>query len=312
MHRTIFLLFILCSLQMMIAMDGAIKSKWIQIIELADTYLDHKTLCTVGLLDKSSDQYLKKNAHALIKKKLGTCSEIDDGKILRSVMHKYGGARCFVYTKQTSPKKNSKLYMRYDDCDGKSQTKIFDDFILPLPHNPVPFLNEQNVWCFDGCGKSDLCLGNINGDRSLCEVIRYNLLGIALPVIMIIQNSSDSGSFYGRAITFRNYINLLRSILSVKKVAQKDFEVQNIGALYVDTYFVTKSFLEISFNDVVLTQDWNKHERFLLEPDFLVFEEHSSLKTIIEKYYQRQCEKRTIDCWDISGLGQQASYEFFS
>lgn len=291
---------------MMVAMDcPEEKTHIIQAFEVVDRYLNHRTICRLSLVSKSFNEYVHNKADYR-KDSLGPC-EVHGGNLLSVAIHKYGSTRCFVYTTQ-GQKNNVRLHMRCDQYNAKPHTKVFEDFISPLAHNPAPFLNEQKEWCFDGRGKRQNFIGDVVGGEIAYEVTRYHISSGALPLIALMSNACGNGFIHCKVANFRNYPSLLKSILTVKKTREQCCEVQEPLFLKIDLFTQKKYFLEINFNDVVLDKDWNKKEKLLKEENFFVLERHSSLRAIIEKYYQKQREKQ-IDTWCVICPGQEDSYE---
>lgn len=291
---------------MMVAMDeGNVINEARLVFELVDRYLDHQTICVFGLVNRSCNVYMHSEFNNR-KQRLGDL-KIGNGKLLSSVIHKSGSARCFVYTTLDGPN-DVKLRMRYVQYNGRPQALSFKNFVSSLPHNPVPFLNEQKKWCFDGCGKRQNFIGDVVGGAIAYEVIRYHMSGDDLPLIVLMLNDSGNGFIHCKATNFRNYPSLLKSILAVKQSRENYCEEEDLTLWQIDTFSQKKYFLEINFNDVVLEKDWDKKEKLLNEENFFVLDYHPTLRKIIEKYYQKQREKQ-IDTWCVICPGQEDSYE---
>jgi hypothetical protein len=270
------------------------------VFELADRHLNHQSICALGLVNKSCNWYMDSEFNNR-KRRLGD-PQIGNGKLLSSVIHKSGSARCFVYT-TLDELGDLKLHMRYVQCNSRTQTLSFKNFVSPLPHNPVLFLNEQKKWCFDGRGKRQNFIGDVVGGAIAYEVIRYHLSGDELPLIVLMLNDSGNGFIHCKAANFRNYPSLLKSILAVKQSREKYCEEEELTLWQIDTFSQKKYFLEINFNDVVLAQDWDKKEKLLHEESFFILDHHPTLKKIIEKYYKRQQDMMT---WCVIHSGKKS------
>jgi hypothetical protein len=284
--KLFFFIWFLCG--EMIAMDSVnIKSVSMQLIDLIDKHLNHRSICAIGSASKFLNAYMKQKTED--RKKITTPI---GWQLLSSAWHPYGSAGCFVCVKPEQEKDRQLRIVMTGGRHGFRWTRIFENFFTLLPHTPVLFLNEEKQWCFYGCGKTNIGKGHLIDDRVDYEVVRYDFSARALPLIIKMLNACGTGYNHWKAICFRNYPCLLQSILDIKKTKLGYGKIEELGFLPIDRHFVNQVFLEVDFDDVVLEPDWQKTSSFLKEPDFFVLEKHPSLMKIIERYYQKQCELR--------------------
>lgn len=268
----------------MVAMDLPVRNE--QVLGLVVNYLfQYKAVCSVAMVSKFQNKCIRET---VTNRKQNLFVDAD-GESLASIIHSYGSMRCYAYKK---PFNSNQYWLGLCCCqaDGVYKRNFFSGFIFPLPHKPAPFLNRKNEWCFDGVGNEVIFIGNLVGGETTYNIVRYKLSGAALPLILKIPSDCGDGFFHCKAINFRNYPSLLKSILAVKKIKQKWFEAQKEGFLRIDVFPVSRHYLEINLDDVFFEENWNKPEKFLDEQDFLALERHPSLKSIFEKQYKKQCE----------------------
>lgn len=292
MKRIYFAVFAIYVFQIIFPMDKPMNILSIdeQALGLVVNYLFHrKTILSVALVSKHQNKCVLNTANNRKKNQHVLSHVLPNVVLLGSLKDRYSTAYGSAYKKTW---KSGLVSLMMDSCEIGRVPKMhpFSHFMFQLPHKPVPFLNEKNEWCFDGCGKTRISMGGLVGGVVEYEAVRYNLSSQeGLPIIA--KMATDCGGFfYSKAINFRNYPSLFRSILGVKKAVKKLFQVEDLA--FFTTEKRIENYLEVDFKCVVLKDDWAESEKFLEQPDFLLFENHPTLKRIIEKHYKKQCDQQ--------------------
>lgn len=261
----------------MIAMDQPkdMKTKNAQLIELVTPHLvDHQSVCSFALVNKACLESIRATVNP--RKKHLLCPNPKNDNVLGLTLHRWGSAYCEAL-QGTDEKKNIRLIFSYHELSNgyKLGAFCFNDFHSILPHRPSPFLNEHGEWCFDGCRKK-VCYTD-RYDRSLNEVVRYNLSSCDFLPIMLLMPAAN---ILYKVSILQNYPSLLRSILNVKKAKSATRTLGEIVGIPLE-----ESYLEVNLDDVTLQPDWSEGSY----PEL-----NDELKKELEKHYAKQFGKKRL------------------
>lgn len=156
------------------------------VLNLVGTHylLDHETICSFAETNKAYHQLMLVTAKDR-KNRLKVKRYIDCpfGKLV----HKYGSA-CYCVYKRV---RKNQLVLSYSEIYNDTivtKEKRFNRFISLLPHEPKPFFNEKESFCFYGYGvitsvykncseSSDSSFDMNSFDREAVGILEYNFDG---------------------------------------------------------------------------------------------------------------------------------------